>query len=102
MSSTSQRQPRTARPSGGYIDDLTVAAGRAGAERRSGSVQRGRRRVLQGLACGIHIGQPLSLHRGRTPLHPHGGLVGVLRIPGRYPLMLGCGALGLDPDVMRC
>src|SRR6266511_2360265 len=33
-----QRQPRTARPSGGYSDDLTVAAGRAGAERRSGSV----------------------------------------------------------------
>src|SRR6266542_3757096 len=27
----SQRQPRTARPSGGYSDDLTVAAGRAGA-----------------------------------------------------------------------
>jgi hypothetical protein len=38
MNSTSQRQPRTARPSGGYIDDLTVAAGRAGAERRFGSV----------------------------------------------------------------
>jgi hypothetical protein len=34
----SQRQPRTARPSGGHIDDLTVAAGRAAAERRSGSV----------------------------------------------------------------
>jgi hypothetical protein len=38
---------------------------------------------------------------GRTSLHPRGGLVGVLRIPGRYPLMLGCGWLGLDPDVMR-
>jgi hypothetical protein len=56
---------------------------------------------LQRFEGGIDIGQQLSLHRSRTALHLRSGLVAVLGMPGRHPLMLGGRLPGLDTEVVH-
>jgi hypothetical protein len=56
---------------------------------------------LHRLEGGIQVGQQLVLHRSRAALHPRSGLVAVLGIPARQPLVLGGHALGLGTKVIH-